>query len=96
VSYNDAVAYCSWLTKKIGQPVRLPTEAEWEHPWGDDIDPSRANFLPDLALKKHRGTRPVGCYPPNGPTLIRIASASASSIPIHSASNQVWSVTPAP
>jgi formylglycine-generating enzyme len=77
VRYNDAVTYCSWLAKKIGQPVRLPTEAEWEraargglemrrYPWGDDIDPSRANFLPDLALKKHRGTRPVGCYPPNG------------------------------
>jgi formylglycine-generating enzyme required for sulfatase activity len=76
VAYDDGVAYCAWLSRAIGQAVRLPTEAEWEraarggidsrrYPWGDDIDPSRANFLPDLALKKHRGTRPVGCYPPN-------------------------------
>ena len=35
------------------------------YPWGDDVDASRANFLPDPALKRHRGTRPVGCYPPN-------------------------------
>lgn len=76
VSFNDANAYCAWLSQRIGRPVRLPTEAEWEraargglemkrYPWGDDIDPSRANFLPDPALKRHRGTRPVGCYPPN-------------------------------
>jgi formylglycine-generating enzyme required for sulfatase activity len=77
VGYHDVLAYCAWLSRAMGRAVRLPTEAEWEraarggielrrYPWGDDIDPSRANFLPDPALKKHRGTRPVGCYPPNG------------------------------
>ena len=30
VSYNDAVAYCQWLSKTLGVTYRLPTEAEWE------------------------------------------------------------------
>jgi len=31
VSWNDAVAFCEWLSKKEGKPYRLPTEAEWEY-----------------------------------------------------------------
>ena len=44
VSWNDAVAFCQWLSKREGQAYRLPTEAEWEFsargedgrifPWG--------------------------------------------------------------
>jgi sulfatase modifying factor 1 len=31
VTWNDAEAFCRWLTRKIGKPVQLPTEAEWEY-----------------------------------------------------------------
>jgi formylglycine-generating enzyme required for sulfatase activity len=31
VSWNDAVVFCKWLSKKEGKTYRLPTEAEWEY-----------------------------------------------------------------
>jgi formylglycine-generating enzyme required for sulfatase activity len=77
VRYEDAAAFCAWLSERTGKRVHLPTEAQWEkaargglegnsYPWGDGFDPSRANSLKDEAAKETSGTHPVGSYAQNG------------------------------
>jgi formylglycine-generating enzyme required for sulfatase activity len=46
VSWEDAVAFCAWLSRKEGLKYRLPSDDEWdaavgsgEFPWGDEWPP---------------------------------------------------------
>lgn len=76
VRWEDATAYCGWLSSVIGRFVRLPSEAEWEraarglegagpYPWGAELDPARANYLSDPARRDRAGTTPVTRFAPN-------------------------------
>ncbi len=69
VNWFDSVAFCNWLSVKLGENIRLPTETEWEKaargedgrifPWGN-------TFIPDISNTAETGIgRPcsVGIFP---------------------------------
>lgn len=69
VSHADAQAYAAWLSARLGETWRLPTELEWEKaargtdgrkfPWGNTWHPHMANTH-DLGPLD---TLPVGTFP---------------------------------
>jgi formylglycine-generating enzyme len=89
VSWDDAVAFCNWLTRVTGVPHHLPTEAQWEaaarggltgqpYPWGAEAPDAakvyRANFRHDRTAKDgYLFTAPVGSFPANGYGLFDMA-----------------------
>ena len=60
VSWRDAVAYVSWLSRETGHEYRLPTDSEWDR--GAAGSPKGCNrFFTSPEL----GTCVVGSYPPS-------------------------------
>lgn len=81
VSWEDAKAYCAWLSKVTSKAYRLPTEAEWEYCcragtstefwWGDEISTEQANYNGNYTFGKgekgeyRQRTVPVYRFDPN-------------------------------
>ncbi len=82
VTWDDAVAFCRWLTQVTGVKHQLPTEAQWEaaarggltgqpFPWGPEEPDAggiyRANYRPnDFADDGFEFSAPAGWFLANG------------------------------
>ena len=86
VSWDDANAFCDWLSQKTGKNIHLPTEAQWEkaargtdqrrYPWGNSSpDSTKCNYD-----QNEMRTQPVGSYPPG-----------VSPYGVHDMAGNVWS-----
>jgi len=73
VSWDDAVAYVEWLSRKAGHRYRLPSASEWEYaaragaelaqPWGTDASSAcaEANVADQTAAQRFPGWTVFAC-----------------------------------
>jgi serine/threonine-protein kinase len=78
VSWNEASAYCDWLSNRTGLSFKLPTEAQWEkaargidghkYPWGNHGPYYNGKYYANYDPGKYeedgfKSTAPVGSFP---------------------------------
>ena len=75
LAWLEALAFCRWLSAKLGYEIGLPTEWEWqqaatggdsgrEYPWAGDWDSIRANtYESELSRSTAVGLYPQGASP---------------------------------
>ena len=103
VSWNDAVAYAEWLSRRTGQTYRLPTEAEWEYaaragsrsryPAGDHPDvllKSANTFDRESALRWPRWREQAGQGSDGHPFTAPVGSYQPNAFGLHDMIGNVW------
>ena len=74
VSWFDAMAFCRWLSRRLGYTVRLPDEWEWQqaatggdagngYPWGADWHPREEPYRANTFESRLGAVTAVGMYP---------------------------------
>jgi formylglycine-generating enzyme required for sulfatase activity len=75
VAWVEAIAFCRWLSARLGYEIRLPTEWQWQqaatggdpaytYPWGPEWDGRFANtYESDLSRSTAVGIYPKGASP---------------------------------
>lgn len=102
VSRSDALAYCAWLSRKLGRVVSLPDEIESEilggpsvYAWGDRWQSSRSHSGGGARGPANVG-RPVEVAAPDSPPVSGVPVWDRSSTGVEEYTGQVyeWTRTP--
>src|SRR5262249_16253010 len=100
VDWNEARAFCEWLSKKEGRTYRLPTDGEWsaaggvgKYPWGNDWPPPKGvgNLFEEAAARAMGGGAIVSKgYDDGAAHTSVVASYAENRLGIYDLSGNVW------
>ena len=102
VSWNDADAYCKWLSRKTSKKYRLPTEAEWEYAagngsrhtkysWGNSLPSgTKVGNVADETAKKRFSWTIFDGYTDGYVFAAPVGSFSANDFGLHDMTGNVW------